>query len=326
MALPANNSSMPSRRASTHSLTGAFSSRNVSPCSFYAGNPSTQPFSIAISSQSPALEAFNIEGARGLACVIPGALFVGGNGDIHDSPQAVIALGVSAFLCVAADLGRPAYVSQADLDCGAVAFRHMPLADNGGTRFADHLPEAFAFIDAARAEGRAVAVYCQAGKSRSVSVVAAYLMREEEIDFGAAMERIRRTRTVADPNIHFCMQLQELTTELHHGSLAAAVAVSPSSRAATPQLGGGAGEAQRGSHRFAHQAVVSFAGKESPDRRSPLGLPDGNKSASTYAGSAASHESVSTARLALTEGASSTGSMPSWPALDDASEPTVTVE
>jgi predicted protein tyrosine phosphatase len=154
--------------------------------------------------------------ASSVAVVVPGVLYVSSFRDLHDH-DAVRAAAIVAFLCVAADVAPPAYITDDDLRNGRVAFQHMPLADSGATRLGDHLPAAFAFIDAARAEGRPVAVYCQAGKSRSVSVVAAYLMREEQIDFGAAMERIRRTRPGADPNIAFCMQLQELTDALHGG-------------------------------------------------------------------------------------------------------------
>jgi predicted protein tyrosine phosphatase len=200
-----------------------------------------------------------------VAEVIPGHLHVAGFRDLHDI-DTVRRLRLTAFLCVAAGVQRPSFVTDDDIDSGRVAFRHMPLADNGATRFADHLPAAFAFIDAARAEGRPVAVYCQAGKSRSVSVVAAYLMREEQIDFGAAMERIRRTRPVADPNIAFCMQLQELTDALHGGGYArgdgsdagSSAVLSPlSTTGSSPPtfpVGGDASDAQRA--RASRQAAV----------------------------------------------------------------------
>ena len=234
---------MGGRRGSLHSV---MSSRNISPSAHMftsvpgggGGNPQTTqsfgaassplasghqsvcssvtnaPLSLAINSHSPAWEqlhaAANPTGTA-LAQVIPGALFLGGNADLHENPDGVRAANVSAFLCVAANVvGLPTYVSEADVAAGRIAFKHMPLADSGATRLEDHLPEAFASIDAARAEGRAVVVYCQAGKSRSVSIVAACLMREERTTFAETIQYIRMTRPVADPNINFCMQLQAL--------------------------------------------------------------------------------------------------------------------
>jgi hypothetical protein len=144
-----------------------------------------------------------------IAPIIPRELFLCGQRDLFNM-EIVACAKLTAFLCVASNVECPSYVTREDRATGRVAFLHLPMVDNAGTDVIHYLARAFDFIDAARADGRAVVVYCQAGKSRSASVVAAYLMREFEMDFAAAMRHIRLTRPIVDPNIAFCMQLQSL--------------------------------------------------------------------------------------------------------------------
>jgi predicted protein tyrosine phosphatase len=162
--------------------------------------------------RSPTTAAFVSGGTYGssVAPVIPGELYLCGQRDLAHV-AVVRRLRITAFVCVTQELERPSYVAEHDVTDGRAALLHLPMADNGDrTKLADHLARAFDFIDAARADGRAVVVYCQAGKSRSVSVVAAYMMREFDIGFRAAMDHIRLTRPIVDPNIAFCMQLLSL--------------------------------------------------------------------------------------------------------------------
>ncbi|KAL7423165.1 tyrosine protein phosphatase yvh1 [Cryptotrichosporon argae] len=53
----------------------------------------------------------------------------------------------------------------------------------------------------------AVLVHCQAGMSRSATVVAAYLMRTEHLDPVQAVDRVRQARPVVDPSDTFWYQL-----------------------------------------------------------------------------------------------------------------------
>ncbi|KAF9051219.1 hypothetical protein BDZ89DRAFT_1088719 [Hymenopellis radicata] len=57
-------------------------------------------------------------------------------------------------------------------------------------------------------EGRGVLVHCQAGMSRSATIVAAYLMYTRHLTPEAALELIRKSRPQIDPNTGFLVQLE----------------------------------------------------------------------------------------------------------------------
>ncbi|KAK7044814.1 hypothetical protein R3P38DRAFT_2881005 [Favolaschia claudopus] len=87
--------------------------------------------------------------------------------------------------------------------------RHQILLDD--TEEADilvHFIPSITFIQAELDKGRGVLVHCQAGMSRSVTIVAAYLMYSEHIDTQTALDIIRRARPNIDPNPGFLQQLE----------------------------------------------------------------------------------------------------------------------
>ncbi|KZT02973.1 uncharacterized protein LAESUDRAFT_660706 [Laetiporus sulphureus 93-53] len=71
-----------------------------------------------------------------------------------------------------------------------------------------HLVPALSFIEAELDKGWGVLVHCQAGLSRSVTIVAAYLMYVQHIDPQAALELIKKARTNIEPNAGFRRQLE----------------------------------------------------------------------------------------------------------------------
>ncbi|KAJ7118631.1 hypothetical protein C8R43DRAFT_1035569 [Mycena crocata] len=87
--------------------------------------------------------------------------------------------------------------------------RHQILLDD--TEEADvlvHFIPAITFIQAELDKGRGVLVHCQAGMSRSVTIVAAYLMYTEHIDPQSALDIIRKARPNIEPNPGFLLQLE----------------------------------------------------------------------------------------------------------------------
>lgn len=85
-----------------------------------------------------------------------------------------------------------------------------------GSRF----EECFAAIDEAKRAGGAALVHCFAGRSRSVTVVVAYLMKTHRMGLDAALAHVRRCRPQAQPNDGFLLQLQALERRLKlHGAL-----------------------------------------------------------------------------------------------------------
>lgn len=64
------------------------------------------------------------------------------------------------------------------------------------------------FIDGAKAEGGVVLVHCNAGVSRSASVVVGYLMSRDGLSFEEAFANVKRARPSICPNPGFLQQLK----------------------------------------------------------------------------------------------------------------------
>eukprot|EP00793_Prasinoderma_coloniale_P007039 PRCOL_00006891-RA len=102
-------------------------------------------------------------------------------------------------------------------ECGLVRAT-VPVADEATAAAAAQLeaglPEALDFIDAGLAGGGAVLVHCFAGVSRSVTVVAAWLMlrsgRADCADAEGALAAVRAARPRAKPNAAFWAMLERL--------------------------------------------------------------------------------------------------------------------
>ncbi|PFH48684.1 hypothetical protein AMATHDRAFT_5592 [Amanita thiersii Skay4041] len=71
-----------------------------------------------------------------------------------------------------------------------------------------HLLPAIHFIQAEMDKGRGVLVHCQAGVSRSATIVAAYLMYSRNMDTESALELIKEARPNVEPNQNFLQQLE----------------------------------------------------------------------------------------------------------------------
>ncbi|KAL5522325.1 YVH1 [Sanghuangporus sanghuang] len=68
-------------------------------------------------------------------------------------------------------------------------------------------PQCISFIENELEQGRGVLVHCQAGMSRSATIVAAYLMYAEQLDAELALEKIKKARPSTQPNDGFLAQL-----------------------------------------------------------------------------------------------------------------------
>ncbi|KAF8155595.1 hypothetical protein B0H34DRAFT_659598 [Crassisporium funariophilum] len=71
-----------------------------------------------------------------------------------------------------------------------------------------HFLPSIQFIQAELAKGRGVLVHCQAGISRSSTIVAAYLMYSKQLDPETALELLRKARPSIEPNQGFLQQLE----------------------------------------------------------------------------------------------------------------------
>ncbi|KZV66541.1 phosphatases II [Peniophora sp. CONT] len=92
----------------------------------------------------------------------------------------------------------------------------VPLQDTPFAELAGYLPSTTSFIDKAlRSSPHArVLVHCAMGASRSVSVVAAYLIASRGMSSAEAVAAVKARRAVAAPNWGFVMQLEEYARQL----------------------------------------------------------------------------------------------------------------
>ncbi|XP_066428235.1 dual specificity protein phosphatase 12 isoform X2 [Molothrus aeneus] len=133
----------------------------------------------------------------GMVPVLEG-LYVGG-ADSCSSPAALSAAGVVAVLTV--DAEEPPAVP-------GLRAMHVRARDEPGADLLSRLDECAAFLGAARAGGGAALVRCHAGVSRSVAVVAAYLMKTQGLGWQEALAAVRAAKPDAQVNSGFQAQLK----------------------------------------------------------------------------------------------------------------------
>jgi len=91
----------------------------------------------------------------------------------------------------------------------------VAVQDAPHARLDRHFDACSTFIADALTKGGAIFVHCQAGQSRSPTIVAAYLMREERLTALSALESIKRIRSVIRPNCGFLDQLRSFELRLN---------------------------------------------------------------------------------------------------------------
>ncbi|GAA5882496.1 hypothetical protein JCM16303_001764 [Sporobolomyces ruberrimus] len=91
---------------------------------------------------------------------------------------------------------------------GGVDMHRVAVDDTATTNIAEHFVPTGNFIDAARQNGQGVLVHCQAGVSRSTTLVAAYLMIKLGLNVEQAVDKIRSVRPQVEPTQFFLLQLE----------------------------------------------------------------------------------------------------------------------
>ena len=87
-------------------------------------------------------------------------------------------------------------------------YKQIAVEDNLDVDMTEHFSGAFQFIEEARACGEAVLVHCHAGRSRSVTIILAYLMKYYRHTLESALEYVKQRKPDINPNISFIWQLQ----------------------------------------------------------------------------------------------------------------------
>ncbi|GLD97823.1 hypothetical protein PINS_up006520 [Pythium insidiosum] len=111
---------------------------------------------------------------------------------------ALAAHGISHVVCVSPTLSL-AFPSQ-------LSYLRLAVADTPDASIAHEFDRALQFIDSDPTN--AVLVHCFVGRSRSVTVVTAYLMARHSMSLSQALERVRLVRPQARPNSGFLAQLR----------------------------------------------------------------------------------------------------------------------
>ena len=85
----------------------------------------------------------------------------------------------------------------------------VPVIDDASVDISKHFAETGAFIAKCIAMGESVLVHCAAGKSRSATIVAAYLIKYEGMEAYDAISYLKQKRETCDPNPGFVKRLRD---------------------------------------------------------------------------------------------------------------------
>eukprot|EP00045_Choanoeca_perplexa_P003651 m.32476 g.32476 ORF g.32476 m.32476 type:complete len:473 (-) comp12154_c0_seq1:75-1493(-) len=106
-------------------------------------------------------------------------------------------------------------------------YQQIPILDCNDSEIQEFFEIASGFINQARAEGKRVLVHCQAGISRSATLVIAYLMKEQGRSLNDALEYVTSCRSIIGPNFGFLGRLQDYEAQLRGEVKRPALAPSP---------------------------------------------------------------------------------------------------
>jgi dual specificity phosphatase 12 len=137
--------------------------------------------------------------------VLPG-LFIGSRRMITDNTDWLTTMRIDVVISA---LTRDEYdeymITYSDFD--KQVWYSFEVDDTTDAPIFKHFDKAHSIIRKALAEGNRVLVHCAAGVSRSVTLVAAYLIIEKGMSADAALRLIRTGRKNANPNEGFRKQL-----------------------------------------------------------------------------------------------------------------------
>ncbi|KAI3425893.1 hypothetical protein D9Q98_007866 [Chlorella vulgaris] len=205
-------------------------------------------------------------------------------------------MGISHVLNATEDLLLP------EEGLGFVCLR-CPLRDVEEEDLLPFLPDATAFIDEGLAQGTGLLVHCHAGKSRSCSLVLAWLMTRRRWPLNRAMQFLQKARPEAAPNAGYLAALLWLEEELFGRQTVKMKKTKPEPRVC-PECGekvGLSADSVRVHIRFKHPASALA--------RSLQDCAEGGHGSDGWAGLAGSSPTSSSAAHSLTQHPSSPSSV-----------------
>lgn len=88
--------------------------------------------------------------------------------------------------------------------------KQLPCLDNINENLQRYFDDSYDFIENTRTNGARVLVFCEAGVSRSPTVVVAYVMRHLQKSMEDAYAFVKDKRPIISPNMNFMIQLYDL--------------------------------------------------------------------------------------------------------------------
>ncbi|KAM7480203.1 hypothetical protein LguiA_028416 [Lonicera macranthoides] len=141
---------------------------------------------------------------------VSGSLFIGGALAAR-SVYTLQHLGIAHILCLCSN-----EIGQSDSQYPELfEYKNFSICDNEDANIGDIFKEAHDFIDHVERAGGKVLVHCFEGRSRSVTVVLAYLMIKKNFSLLKAWNTVKRVHRRAQPNDGFARILVELDQKLH---------------------------------------------------------------------------------------------------------------
>ncbi|XP_026855600.2 dual specificity protein phosphatase 10 isoform X1 [Electrophorus electricus] len=150
----------------------------------------------------------DIENAE-LTTVLP-FLYLGNERDAQDLDQ-MQRMNIGYILNVTTHL--PLY----HYDLGLFSYKRLPATDSNKQNLRQYFEEAFEFIEEAHQAGKGLLIHCQAGVSRSATIVIAYLMKHTWMTMTDAYKFVKMRRPIISPNLNFMGQLLEFEEDLNNG-------------------------------------------------------------------------------------------------------------
>lgn len=131
---------------------------------------------------------------------ILGGLFVGDQ-QVAQNKKLLVDLGITHIIVAGLELS-PKF--EKDFE-----YLHLPVRDMKSENITLHFESSFEFIERAMSKKEGVLVHCAMGKSRSVTIVASYIMRRYGKGYNETINFIKRKRREASPNEGFKAQLRK---------------------------------------------------------------------------------------------------------------------
>ncbi|XP_057486234.1 dual specificity protein phosphatase 1-like isoform X1 [Actinidia eriantha] len=89
-------------------------------------------------------------------------------------------------------------------------YKTIDIPDRLEVNIAQYFDECFNFIEEAKRVGGGVLVHCVVGKSRSATIVVAYLMKKHRMSVSKALKLVRSKRPIASPQLWFYVTASKL--------------------------------------------------------------------------------------------------------------------